>query len=181
MNEIKRAGDNYIGYEYKELVVDKKQVSFYLDGFENFGWEIDERYPQVVESNQNGKTIIKLKRNRKIMNKAELTRLQRNFEDCMRQIDSLEGSKTSLATVVALIIAILGTAFMTCATFAAVHEPPFILLCIVLAIPGFIGWFMPVFAYRKIVRTKTQELAPLIEKKQDEVYEICEKGHKLLI
>ena len=181
MNEIKRASDDYIGYEYKELVVDKKQVSFYLDGFENFGWEIDEKYPPVVESNHSGKTVIKLKRNRKIMNKAELTRLQRNFEDCMRQIDSLENSKTSLATVTALIIAILGTAFMTCSTFSAVHEPPFILLCIVLAIPGFVGWILPVFAYRKIVRSKTQELAPLIEKKQDEAYEICEKGHKLLL
>lgn len=178
---MNRGSNDFIGYEYKELVVDKSKVSLYMDGFENFGWEIDERQPRIVESNKAGKTVIRLKRNRKIMNKAELTRLQRNFEDCMRQMDSLESSKTSLATVVSLIIGILGTAFMACSTFAVVHEPPLILACVILAIPGFIGWITPVFLYKKIVLKKTVQLAPLLEKKQDELYEICEKGHKLLV
>lgn len=181
MNEINRSGDDYIGYEYKELVVDKKQVSLYLDGFENFGWQVDERYPEVVESNKNGKTLIRLKRNRKIMNKAELTRLQRNFEDCMKQIDSLENSKTSLATAMSLAIAIIGTAFVAGSTFAVTHNPPVIWLCILLAIPGFIGWISPIFTYKRMVLKKTEELAPLMEKKRDELYEICEKGHKLLV
>ncbi|MDD3222879.1 MAG: hypothetical protein EOM34_10760 [Clostridia bacterium] len=181
MNEIYKTGNDYIGYEYKELVVEKKQVSFYLDGFENFGWEIDNRQPEIVESNKHGKTVIRLKRDRKIMNKAELTRLQRNFEDCMKQMDSLENSKTSLATVVALIIGILGTAFIACSVFAVTHEPPLILLCIILAIPGFVGWIAPFFVYKRLALNKARALAPLIEKKQDEIYEICEKGHKLLV
>lgn len=183
MNEINRTGEGYIGYEYKELAVDKKQVSLYLDGFENFGWEIDTRHKQseIVESSKSGKITLRLKRDRKIMNKAELTRLQRNFEDCMKQMEDLENSKTSLATVVSLIIAILGTAFIACSVFAVTHEPPLILLCVVLAIPGFVGWIVPLFAYKKLVRRKTQEINPLIEVKQDEVYEICEKGHKLLV
>lgn len=173
-------GANYIGYEYKELTVEKKQVSFYIDGYENFGWELDTRFPEVVESNTTGKTVIRLKRDRKIVNKAELTRLQRHFEDCIKQINSLEASKTGLATVVALIIGIVGTAFMACSVFAVTHEPPLILLCIVLAIPAFIGWTAPIFIYGKLVQNKTEEINPLIEKKQDELYEICEKGHKLL-
>ncbi|MDD3367673.1 MAG: hypothetical protein PHP50_02125 [Lachnospiraceae bacterium] len=181
MNEMNRAGADYIGYEYKELVVEKKEVSFYLDGFENFGWEIDERQPEIVESNKNGKTVIRLKRNRKIMNKAELTRLQRNFEDCMRQMNSLENSKTSLATAASLLLGILGTAFIAGSTFAVTHEPPLILLCIILAIPGFMGWLAPIFIYKRLVLKKTNELAPMIEQKQDEIYEICEKGHKLLL
>lgn len=183
MNEINRAGEDYIGYEYKELVVEKKQVSLYLDGFENFGWEIDARHSQseIVESNKSGKTVIRLRRNRKIMNKAELTRLQRNFEDCMKQIENLENSKSSMAIVVSLIIGIIGTAFIAGSVFAVTHEPPYILLCAVLAIPGFIGWAVPFFAYKKMVLRKTQEINPLIERKQDEIYEICEKGHKLLV
>lgn len=183
MNEINRTGNDYIGYEYKELVVDKKQVSLYLDGFENFGWEIDTRHkvPEIVESNKGGKTTIRLKRDRKIMNKAELTRLQRNFEDCMRQLDILENSKSSMATVIALIIAVVGTAFMTCSVFAVTHEPPLMFLGAILGVFGFVGWGLPVFVYKKMVLSKTQEINPLIEIKQDEVYEICEKGHKLLL
>lgn len=182
MSEImNRKSPDYVGYEYKELTVDKDQVSYYLDGFENFGWEIDDRFPKIAESNAAGKAVIRLKRNRKIMNKAELTRLQRNFEDCMRQISSLQSNKTSQATIVSLVIAIIGTAFMAGSVFAVTHEPPLILLCIVLAIPGFIGWLIPVFVYRKIVNKKTQELDFLIEKKREELDEICEKGYKLLI
>ena len=42
---------------------------------------------------------LRLKRDRKIVNKTELTRLQRNFEACVREIQSLENSKTSKATI----------------------------------------------------------------------------------
>lgn len=181
MNQMNQSGNDYIGFEYKELIVEKKKVSFYLDSYENFGWQMDTRYPEVVSSTKTGKIVMRLKRDRKIMNKAELTRLQRHFEDCMKQIDSLENAKTSMATAVALIIGIIGTAFVACSVFAVTHEPPLILLCIILAIPGFIGWILPMFVYKRLVANKTEEMNPLIEKKQDELYKICEKGHKLLV
>ncbi|MDD3339148.1 MAG: hypothetical protein PHS82_09865 [Lachnospiraceae bacterium] len=181
MNEINETSRGYIGYEYKELVLEKSQISFYIDGYENFGWEMDERQQNPVESDKIGKATIRLKRDRKIMNKAELTRLQRHFEDCLKQVSMMEASKASAATAIALIIGLLGTAFMACSTFAVTHEPPFVLLCIVLAIPGFAGWVLPYFAYKKIVWKKSQELEPLIEQKREEIYEICEKGHNLLV
>lgn len=181
MNERNETSREYIGYEYKELVVDKSEISFYLDGYENFGWGLDERHQSPVESSNKGKSVLRLKRDRKIMNKAELTRLQRHFEDCMNQINAMEASKNGTATMIALIIGILGTAFMACATFAIIHEPPRILLCIVLAIPGFVGWALPAFVYKKMVLKKSQELNPLIEEKREEIYEICEKGHNLLV
>lgn len=181
MNEMSEISRAYVGYEYKELVVDKSQTSFYLDGYENFGWELDERQQAPVVNSDKGKSLLRLKRNRKIMNKAELTRLQRHFEDCMNQIAAMEASKTGTATMTALLLGILGTAFMACATFAVTHEPPMIMLCIILAIPGFIGWALPVFVYKKMVLKKTQELNPLIEEKREEIDEICEKGHNLLV
>lgn len=48
------------------------------------------------------------------------------------------------------------------------------------AIPGFLGWILPYFLYKKIVRNQTEKLTPMIEAKYDEIYEICEKGNKLL-
>ncbi|MDD2979952.1 MAG: hypothetical protein PHN80_08270 [Hespellia sp.] len=181
MHEINGTGKHYIGYEYKELVVEKSQLSFYLDGYENFGWEMDERQQAPMESERKGNTVLRLKRDRKIMNKAELTRLQRYFEDCLKQISALEASKTGTATVISLITGILGTAFMACSTFAITHEPPLILLCILLAVPGFAGWALPVFLYKRMILKKSQELEPMIEAKREEIYEICEKGHNLLI
>lgn len=74
----------------------------------------------------------------------------------------------------------IGTAFIACSTFAVTAVPPKILLCIIFAIPGFLGWILPYFLYKKIVRNQTEKLTPMIEAKYDEIYEICEKGNKLL-
>lgn len=85
-----------------------------------------------------------------------------------------------MATVYALIIGILGTAFMACSVFAVTSQPPHIVLCILFAIPGFIGWILPYFIFKKTVRRQTEKLMPLIEEKYNEIYEICEKGNRLL-
>ena len=69
---------------------------------------------------------------------------------------------------------------MAGSTFAVVHETPIIWLCILLAIPGFIGWILPWFLYQRIRKKQTENLQTLIEAKQEEIYEICEKGHSLL-
>lgn len=178
-----KAQRNYVGYEYKEIMADGQLVSLLLDGYENFGWEVNDSLP---ESNLGGrpctrqKVVIRLKRDRKILNKAELTRLQRNFEACVTQIQTLEKRKTSTATVYALILGIIGTAFMAGATFAATAEPPYIVLCIILAVPGFLGWILPYFLFRRVQRKETERITPLVEAKYDEIYEICEKGNKLL-
>lgn len=168
---------NFVGYEYKDLVVDSKKSSLYIDGFQNFGWELDENQPPCAET---GTVKIRLKRDRKIMNKAELTRLQRNFEDCMVQIEKLERSKYRRANIAAIAIGIVGTMFMAGSTFAIVATPPIVWLCVLLAVPGFIGWAAPYFVYRIIVRKRTKIVAPLIEDKYEEIYEICEKGNRLL-
>ena len=178
MNEINKNSKNYIGYEYKELIIESGLVSIYMDGYKNFGWIVDDNQTEIKES---GKVIIRLKRDRKIVNKVELTRLQTHFEDCMKQIQALKKSKTNTALMAALTTGIFGTAFIAGSTFAVTHEPRMTELSIVLAIPGFIGWILPYFIYRKIVQKKTEKLNPIIEEKQDEVYEICEKGNRLLI
>ena len=43
MNEIKEDGASFIGYEYKELPACGERASLYLDGYQNFGWVLDER------------------------------------------------------------------------------------------------------------------------------------------
>ena len=174
---------NYVGYEYKEVVTDSSMVFLLLDGYENFGWKVNDCLPdnRMVEKPGNGqRTVIRLKRDRKILNKAELTRLQRNFEACVAEIQTLEQRKTSAATAYAIILGVIGTAFMAGSTFAVTAQPPHYILCILLAIPGFLGWIFPYFLYKKIAGKQTEKITPLIEAKYDEIYEICEKGNKLL-
>lgn len=167
----------FVGYEYKEITVSANLVSMYLDCYENFGWIPEE---ELTDMGKPHHVTIRMKRDRKIINKMELTRLQRNFEACAHDLNKLQKAKTSLATIWALAVGIVGTVFMAGATFAVVHEPPIIWLCVLLAIPGFIGWILPYFVYREVVKKQTEKLQPLIEEKMEEIYQVCEKGHSLL-
>ena len=55
---------------------------------------------------------MKFKRDRKILNKAELTHLRRQFDACVGEIVALEKSKRENATIMSIIIELIGTAFM---------------------------------------------------------------------
>lgn len=183
MDDAGKGQRNYVGYEYKEVIADNSMVSLLLDGYENFGWEVNESLTEngvAGNPGSRGKTVIRLKRDRKILNKMELTRLQRNFEACVSEIQTLEQRKTSAATAYAIVLGVIGTAFMAGSTFAVTAQPPHYFLCILLAIPGFLGWIFPHFLYKKIAGKQREKITPLIEAKYDEIYEICEKGNKLL-
>lgn len=183
MDSAERQQRNFVGYEYKEILTDSSRFSFLLDGYENFGWEEDGSMFEsggVRNTVSQQKAVLRLKRNRKIINKIELTRLERNFEACVNEIDRLDKAKTSAATMYALILGIVGTAFMAGSTFAVTAQPPHYILCIILAIPGLLGWIFPYFLYKKTEAKQTEKITPLIEAKYDEIYEICEKGNKLL-
>lgn len=176
MEQEKKRTD-FVGYDYKEVTVDDNQVSMYLDCYENFGWIAEEECPDMGNPHR---VTIRMKRDRKILNKMELTRLQRNFEACAQDMRRMEKAKTAKATAWALAIGVVGTVFMAGSTFAVTHEPPIIWLCVLLAIPGFIGWILPFFAYRGIVKKQIEKLQPLMDEKMEEIYQVCEKGHSLL-
>lgn len=166
---------DFIGYDYKEAAVPTALTALYADCYENFGWTTI-----AAQTLPGGQTVLKLKRNRKISNKMELTRLQQNFESCANELIRLQRAKTDSAKTQALTVGLVGTAFMAGSTFAVTNTPPVIWLCVLLAIPGFLGWILPCFLYRYIAEKQSKKMQPLIEVKQDEIYELCKKGYTLL-
>ena len=167
----------YVGYEYREISVEQQKASRYLDGLRNFGWETDENFQIVSEK---GRTILHLKRDRKILNKTELTRLQNHFESDMREIEIMERNISRFAAALSIGVAVAGTVFMTGSTFAVTHHPPMIGLTVLLAIPGFAGWIAPAFLYKKIKTKKRRKMQPYLEQKFEELHQICQKGNSLL-
>lgn len=167
----------FVGYEYQNVSVKRSMASVYADGYENFGWELEgtEEEPGKLTMDT---IALRFKRDRKIQNKVELTRLQRNFDACVSEILSLETSEHVKASIVAYTIGIIGTAFMAGSVFAVTAG--MLLPCIILAIPAFIGWVLPYFLYNRIQQQRTAQVTPLIDKKYDELYAVCEKAHGLL-
>lgn len=178
MNSTSAAGANgFIGYEYKEIAVETTKAPMYLDCYQCFGWQPD---GNITSKEYLGRVTITLKRDRKILNKMELTRLQRHFEACMGEIDRLESSKTQTATIWSLLVGIVGTGFMAGSVFAVTHTPPIIWLCALLGAIGFAGWLLPLHVFKRVAIQKSKSLQPLIDQKYDELFEVCEKGNALL-
>lgn len=177
MNDIIRERNKFTGYDYKDVKMEEGEVSMYLDGYRNFGWIADGDRPP---SKKGRNVFLCLKRDRVILNKVELTRLERHFESCMNEIKIMKKAQTSVPTMISLGIGIAGTIFMACSTFAVTADPPMIGLCILFAIPGFIGWILPYFIYKSSVKKQKEKQSPLLEEKYDEIYEICKKGNELL-
>ena len=187
--ERRQESAGYVGYEYREISVPRKYASLCLDSYPCFGWEEDpnqgrpgRRRGPAIPAAPGPKEMETLcfRRARSISGKAELTRLQRNFDSCIAELRALERTKTTRAAAAALTAGVLGTAFMAGSTFAAVSTPPVVWLTILLAIPGFLGWILPYFLYRAMVRWKAAQIEPLMEQKYDEINEICERGSRLL-
>lgn len=176
MSEIIKNENNFVGYEYKNITVKRDMESVYIDGYLNFGWTLE---GTSIPLQSIGSVTMKLKRNRKVNNKAEITRLQRQFEACVVEIETLERSKVIKASAVAYVIGVAGTAFMAGSVFAYIAG--MLLPSIILAVPGFVGWIIPYLCYSSIHKNKTAEVTPFIDKKYDEIYEVCEKAHAILV
>lgn len=166
------SGNSFIQYEYKEVFAEGERASILKDCYESLGWEMDGR-------DAGAKKMI-FRRSRKIVNRTELTRLQRNLESCIAEIDVLQSSKTKKAAMASLMIGLAGTVFMAGSVFAVTAATPVIWLCILLAVPAFVLWALAPILYPRLVARRSVFVNELIEKKYDEIYAICEKGHALL-
>ena len=162
----------YVAYEYQEHTVEQRYASHDRDNCGCFGWHPWGELPDKV--------ILRLKRDRHIPNRTELTRLQRKFEVIMEDVRRLEGSGERQATVVSLACGLAGTVFMGGSTFAITAATPIVWLCAVLAVPGFTLWGAAYPLYRYVRKRRTRDVQPLVEGKLDEMYEACEKASRLL-
>ena len=165
----------FVGYEYAEITTQRRLESVYADSYPSFGWELEgtDTPPQG-----NGFIALRFKRDRKIRNKLELTRLQRQFDSGVDEIKALERSKVFQAAAIAFAVGLAGTVFMALSVFCFLtgNTVP----SVILAIPGFLGWVVPYLLYRSISARKSAEITPLIDQKYDEIYAVCEKASQLI-
>jgi len=97
LSEITKNSEGFKSYEYKEVIIERGKESVYANGYPNFGWQLESNSPQTLGLST---VILKFKRDRKIRNKAELTRLQRMFENKVNEIGKLERSITTTACII---------------------------------------------------------------------------------
>lgn len=175
MSEMVNNENCFVGFDYKDITIKKSMQPIYTDSYRNFGWILEGNSSPVGKPDS---ITMKYKRDRRIRNKAELTRLQRQFDACVKEILKLEESKKTRAAFVAYLVGVIGTAFMAGSVFTVTAGN--VAACVILAIPGFIAWIIPYLLFRKISEKRAELVNPLISQKYDELYSICEKANTLL-
>ncbi len=205
MSSSQEHENNFVAYEYKTVIVNRDFESVWKDGYRNFGWKLVKNEPAIVkhvwgplrillaplaifpgspfakivnDHESETKVELKFKRDRNIPGKAELNRYQLQFESHIKEISNLENSKQSAAAAAAYTIGLLGTVFLGASTFS--YLTGMIPFTILLAVPGFAGWILSYFIHNAVKGSKSQKVAPLIERQYDALYEVCAKANELL-
>lgn len=197
--------DQHTGYEYKQIIAGNKWESLWKDGMANFGWQAENSRPRTVkrmpfalwivaaplsllpwrpfqkqlhDHDSDKEVELSFKRDRKVEHKQELNQLALKFEHCVKAIESLEASLGMAATMAAVTVGLLGTAFLALATFSYLAGAiPF---CIVMAVPGMLGWVAAPILYYQLKANRAHRIEAEIEEQQEKIDEICRAAYKLL-
>ncbi|WP_125706662.1 hypothetical protein [Lacticaseibacillus daqingensis] len=165
---------DFVAFEYLEQQIPKAMQNNYIDGYMNFGWQVTDRTPDIGKST----VTLKLKRDRNLPEKAALNRLQKQFEQEMAAAAGLERSKSSVPTVVAMTVGLIGTAFMAGSVFAVTNQ--MVVLCAILAVPTFLGWALGYFSYSWAKTRRTTKVGPVLEQSYDNAANYCQQAFHLL-
>lgn len=168
-------GTDFVAYEYTTVRVPRDLESVYRDSYRNFGW--------VVEGYDGGlphtsTVAIKLKRNRRIKNRAMVLELQRTGENALTAIATLTRSITTTAVTAALSVGIVGSAFLAGSVFAI--EADLWPLSIALGVVGLIGWLAGYLTHGRVKANRSAKVNPLIDQQYEIVYTAGEQASHLL-
>jgi len=171
--------NNYRDYEYMALTTDKRNANEIANRYASLGWELDSRSGYLLSA------ALTFKRERNVRNKDKLNRLQLRIEDCSEGIDRLERSKARNASMMLIISGIIFALIFGGGMSLVMLNPPaasFMFISgIVLGVTG-LGLGASIYPlYRKFVKKNTAKINPLIEKKKDDLADLCQEAHSLLV
>ena len=195
--------ENFVAYEYKNVNVKRNSMEQYIDCMENFGWTLvdGEGYSaQALRSSLNPVNLginianvaqnhgehvedsvpvmLQFKRDRRIENKQQLDKLEIEYVEALSAIDRIERKNSAHTMGVSLGTGIVGAVFVGLSVYNFVAAN--IVLGVVFAVIGAIGWTIGFFSNRKVGSKKSTQAEPHVQAQLDIVYSACEKAHALL-
>ena len=194
----------FIAYEYKSVVVKRDAASMYEDCMRNFGWEIiDEsisgfRLEEGISASIAGAATSfaaavatpsdaaphldiaqKYRRDREIRKNREVVRLEKECEQALAAIGSINQKNQAWSMGISLGVGILGAVFLGFAVYSFIfsHTARGILMALV----GVAGMAIGFFANVKGGKNRAERLAARVQEQTDIAYRACEQAHALLV
>jgi len=172
--------NNYRNYEYMTVSTGIRNANETADRYSSLGWEIDGRQDGLLG------TMLTFKRDRNIKGKEQLNRLQARIEDNMNGIRCLEESKKRGSMIFALALGIIAALiFGGGMSLIMFNAAPVVVWAIITGVglgvigAGLAGINYPIF--NKLVERKTAKINPVIEKKRDEIFDLCQEAHGIAV
>ena len=178
--------ENFVAYEYKNVTVKRNSAGMYIDCMENFGWtlvENDGYDVQALLTKLNpvnlGKNIanaaqsfgetadpsetmtLKFKRDRRIENKPQLEKLEREYEESLSAINKAERKNVAQTMGISLGTGIIGTVFIGLAVYNFIFSN--IVLGVLFAAVGAVGWAIGFFSNMKVGKKKSVQTEPYVQ------------------
>ncbi|MBW3088219.1 response regulator transcription factor [Bifidobacterium sp. 82T24] len=146
------AAPDFVGYEYTSVRVGGAHESMVVDAYRNFGWLPD-------GFGRGG--MLNFKRDRNLLNRTKLIRLQRQFDAHMRELETLEQAPVRKSSIVGLCVGLVGCVFLGGATFAYLNG--LMVLMVAPAVPGFLCWLGAGLLAKRMRRITVERNGPAIE------------------
>lgn len=180
---------DFIAYDYLKLEVLPDLEQLYVDCYQSFGWELTKVSEKTIDQDYyiNGRTFIekplvtlKFKRNRKIKNKVELLKLQKNMEEAFKKIEKLNKEPELISTIYSVSLGVIGLLFIIFFILSLTSQNPLYILGIINGIIGIAGLILAYFMYNKKRKEIQAKNEILIEEQYNIIYENCEKANNLI-
>lgn len=168
-----------ITYDYKTVRVQRSMEAMLTDAYENLGWEVTNTQMAGVGTNN---VDISFKRDRKVVNKQELNKLQFKIDDTLEKIRKIQNQKGNagvpegIATGVVGALVLGGGMSMVMVLSGTAYLIGGIVLGVVGIGIGLLGWLVD----NKIQKKKLAKLEPQYQEELDKLSDLCEEANKLL-
>lgn len=189
-------------YEFKQIVVSSRLEQQWKEGYAKFGWKLVKSAPEkikpvwgpvcimlsplsriplsnVVKEYESGdRTSLKFKRDKDIVHKNELNRLQGYFENALWEVEHMEKTKMAAAYMSGALGGVVGSVFMALAVFSFIAGNT--LGGAGLAVPAVIAWILGAICFNLVKNGREKKIETENQVKSEVIDDICEKAHLLL-
>jgi len=135
--------EDTVTYEYLSLNIKNNLEPMYTDFYANLGWipiDTGKRDYYINADPKKNLVNIKFKRNRRIQNKEELNKLQKQMEEIFEHIEKIEKIPINKGTFLSILLGLVGVGFMALALWASIRENMLIIPTVIFSILTILCW-----------------------------------------
>lgn len=169
---------SFTAREYATVRVPARHEQLHRDTYRAFGWTVEAwRGPGTSIVPASSTSTLKLTRDRALRGRQVLGELQREAEGALLRIEALERSRSARATAVAAVLGLVGAVFL--AGSVLLMESGLSVVSIGLGVVGLGLWALARPAHRLSAARRAEQVAPLLDRQYDAVYDACERADAL--